>query len=132
MAGNPSFCEAHMKNQTIRRNFTSAMIALGAVGAFFCLAIPAQPQPASAPAAATPANGALAVVIADVSGNVQVRPEPTAAWKKAEKGMAVTQSAQFRTGPRSAVTCVIPPDQTFTLDRLGIASVAQAIKSGKK
>lgn len=122
-----------MKNQPHHRTFKAGRIVRRALGALLCLGVPAWAQPAPAPATpAASANGAMAIVIADVAGNVQVRPDPNATWKKAEKGMAVAQSAQFRTGPRSSVTCVIAPDQTFTLDRLGIASVAQAMKSGTK
>ena len=41
--------------------------------------------------------------------------------------MEVGENAEFRTGPRSAVRFVIPPDQTITLDRLGTVKVLQAI-----
>jgi hypothetical protein len=41
--------------------------------------------------------------------------------------MQVGENAEFRTGPRSAVRFVIPPDHTITLDRLGTVKVLQAI-----
>src|SRR5258706_14770334 len=44
--------------------------------------------------------------------------------------MNVTEGAEFRTGPRSAVRVLIPPDQTITLDRLGVVKLMQAIQQG--
>src|SRR4051794_40437406 len=78
----------------------------------------APPTPATAPAAD---NGeAMRVVVGEVVGLVQVRENETAPWKKATRGMELGEAAEFRTGPRSSVTCKIPPDQTFIVDRLGV------------
>ncbi len=89
--------------------------------------------PASAPATAP--NGAvqqMKIVVAEVKGLVQVRVAENAPWKAAKEGMELDEGAEFRTGPRSSVTCQIPPDQTLTLDRLGTVKIAEAIKSGNK
>jgi hypothetical protein len=60
---------------------------------------------------------------------VQVRASSEAAWQKAAVGMAVGEGAEFRTGPRSAVRVLIPPDQTLTLDRLGTVKLIEAIRN---
>ncbi len=86
----------------------------------------------SPPATQSAANGAMKVYITEVTGMVQVRDTDTQPWRKAEVKMMVTQGAEFRTGPHSSVTCVIPPDQTFTLDRLGTVRVEEAAKHGDK
>jgi hypothetical protein len=91
-------------------------------------------QPASAPASA-PADDAAAnhmqVTVTGIEGLVQVRVAEDQPWKKAELGMTLDEGAEFRTGPRSAVRFVIPPDQVITLDRLGTVKVIQAIRSDK-
>ena len=46
--------------------------------------------------------------------------------------MVVSENAEFRTGPRSAVRFTIPPDQTVTLDRLGTVKVLEAINNNGK
>jgi hypothetical protein len=91
----------------------------------------AQTQPAAA-AATQETPGALKVTVAEVTGNVQVRTGEKAAWQKATVGMVVDEGAEFRTGPRSSVRCTIPPDQSFTLDRLGTVKVLTAVKNGTK
>ena len=50
-------------------------------------------------------------------------------WRRWRCGGA---GAQFRTGFRSSVTCVIPPDQQFTLESLGTVKVAEAAKAGER
>ena len=74
----------------------------------------------------------LQVTIVEITGNVQVRDKEDSPWQSAKVGMVVNEGAEFRTGPRSSVTCTIPPDQAFTLDRLGTVKVATAIQAGKK
>src|SRR5258706_7166602 len=44
--------------------------------------------------------------------------------------MNVTEGAEFRTGPRSAVRVLIPPDQTITFDGLGVVKLMQTIQQG--
>lgn len=63
---------------------------------------------------------------------VQVRANPRAPWLVAAQGMEAMEGAEFRTGPHSSVTCIIPPDQIFTLDRLGVVAVSEAIQRGNK
>ena len=94
----------------------SALVALG--------------QPVAAPPAAPAEQGAMKVTITGVEGMVQVRDSGDKPWVKAIAGMVVTEGAEFRTGPKSAVRCLIPPDQTITLDRLGTIKLMQAIRDG--
>jgi hypothetical protein len=79
-----------------------------------------------------PDAATLQITIDGVEGIVQVRESADAAWKKAAVGMIVGPGAEFRTGPRSAVRCRMPPDQTFTIDRLGTMKVLQAIQQNGK
>src|SRR5687767_11392900 len=74
----------------------------------FCLLLPAraQTQPAT-PATTNYAN--LQIQITGVEGNVQVRDAEDKPWRKAKEGDSVNAGAEFRTGPRSAVRCSIPP-----------------------
>lgn len=95
--------------------------------------------PASRPAAAAPATQdaaddteALRIIIAEVKGLAQVREGPDRPWKMAKVDMEVGRGAEFRTASRSSVTCVIPPDQVITLDRLGTFSVMEAMRSGRR
>jgi hypothetical protein len=74
----------------------------------------------------------MKVYITEVKGLVQVRDDDTLPWRTRRAHMIVSQGAEFRTGPHSSVTCVIPPDQTFTLDRLGTVRVEEAAKHGDK
>jgi hypothetical protein len=79
---------------------------------------------------ATTQSGPMAITVTGVVGNVQVREGSDKPWQKAVVGMAVTEGAEFRTGPRSAVRVLIPPDQTISLDRLGVVKLMQAMKDG--
>src|ERR1043165_7024325 len=78
----------------------------------------------SRPSAAT----SLTATITAIEGIVQVRQNEDAPWQKATVGMKVSEGAEFRTGPRSAVRFEIPPDQTVTLDRLGTVKLIEAIQ----
>jgi hypothetical protein len=78
----------------------------------------------SRPAAAT----SLTATITAIEGIVQVRQNEDAPWQKATVGMKLSEGAEFRTGPRSAVRFEIPPDQTVTLDRLGTVKLIEAIQ----
>ena len=40
------------------------------------------------------------------------------------------EGAEFQTGPKSACVCTIENDQTIVLDRLGVVSVAEAVRRG--
>jgi hypothetical protein len=93
---------------------------------------PAATAPAEGAATEAPAPTAMKVVVQEVKGLVQVRTADGQPWQPAKVGMEVNEGAEFRTGPRSSVTCVIPPDQTIVLDRLGTVKVAEAVRSGDK
>jgi hypothetical protein len=114
----------------------NALFTLAAIGAAgFALAAPArayaqEPTPVTAPAAPAAAGEQLQVTVTGVEGLVQVRAAEDQAWQRAAVGMVLSQDAEFRTGPKSAVRFTIPPDQTITLDRLGTVKVLQAINDG--
>jgi hypothetical protein len=95
---------------------------------------PAASQPATAPSEGDAAGAAegerLRVIVEEVKGLVQVREGAAQPWKRASVGMELGEGAEFRTGPRSAVVCTIPPDQTIVLDRLGTVTVAEAVRRG--
>jgi hypothetical protein len=74
--------------------------------------------------------GALTATITGVEGIVQVRATEDAPWQKATIGLKLTEGAEFRTGPRSAVRFEIPPGQTITLDRLGTVKLIEAVQRG--
>jgi len=78
----------------------------------------------------TTQQGVLTITVTGVEGLVQVRDSADKPWQKATVGMNVTEGAEFRTGPKSAVRVLIPPDQTITLDRLGVCKLMQAIQQG--
>lgn len=67
-------------------------------------------------------------VVTDVKGMVQMRAADDQPWQFAKPGMNLTEGAEFRTGPRSAVRFRIEPDQEITLDRLGVMKVARAVR----
>jgi hypothetical protein len=74
----------------------------------------------------------MTIYITAVSGLVQVRDGQAQPWRTATPQMLISEGAELRTGPHSSVTCVIPPDQTFTLDRLGTVRVEEAARNGNK
>ncbi|HET6252199.1 MAG TPA: hypothetical protein VFE47_31220 [Tepidisphaeraceae bacterium] len=117
-----------MKRHLLLSAACSAFLANFAFGA------PATSEPAHAPAAApatAPAAGvAMKIFVVEVKGLVQVRMSETQPWQMAKVGMELTQGAEFRTGPRSSVSCQIPPDQTIVLDRLGTIKIDEAIRNG--
>jgi hypothetical protein len=79
---------------------------------------------------ATSSPAPLQITVTGVEGIVQVRDASDKPWQKATVGMNVSEGAEFRTGPRSAVRVLIPPDQTITLDRLGVVKLMQAVQQG--
>lgn len=111
----------------IRRSILSLALGAGLAGIYGASA-----AAADAPATTQKSAETLKVTVAEVSGNVQVRSDDTQAWQPVKVGMEVGQGAEFRTGPRSRVRCTIPPDQAFTLDRLGTVKVLTALKDGTK
>lgn len=82
----------------------------------------AQPIPATGTSAQ-----ALEAEITGVEGLAEVRQGDDQPWVPAKVGMKVGEMAEFRTGPHSAIRFVIAPDQTITVDRLGIVKLLKAI-----
>jgi hypothetical protein len=114
-----------------RELLLSTALALGTTAmASGQAAAPVKPQAAAT--APGPAVEAMVINVVEVKGLVQVREGEGKPWKPAKVGMVLDQGAEFRTGPRSSVTCQIPPDQTLVLDRLGTVKIDEAIRSGKK
>ena len=71
------------------------------LGVLLCAqALRAEPTTSSS---ATTQSGPMAITVTGVVGNVQVREGSDKHWQKAVVGMAVTEGAEFRTGPRSAI-----------------------------
>ena len=88
----------------------------------------------SAPASTSPAGPRkLNVIITGVEGDsAEVRKSEKDPWVRPRVGMVVHESAEFRTGPKSAIRFIIPPDQTFCLDCQGSTKVLEAVANGKK
>ncbi|MDB5299081.1 MAG: hypothetical protein JWO87_744, partial [Phycisphaerales bacterium] len=83
----------------------------------------------SAPAAPKHLN----VIVTGVEGDAaEVRKSESDPWVRAKTGMVLHEDAEFRTGPKSAVRFIIPPDQTFCLDSQGTTKVRQAVAEGNK
>ena len=117
-----------------RRIFQAVVLSL-----VFTWAMAARAADAPAPAPATQANAAaqggeqLTITVTGVEGMAQVRAGEDQPWRPVVVGMHLAaEGAEFRTGPRSAVRFVIPPDQTITLDRLGTVKVLQAVRDANK
>jgi hypothetical protein len=91
-------------------------------------AVPA-PGAAVAPGAAKKLN----IIITGVEGDsAEVRKSEADPWGRARVGMVVHDAAEFRTGAKSAIRFIIPPDQTFSLDSQGSIKVLDAIGTDKK
>jgi hypothetical protein len=88
--------------------------------------------PATSKPTTSPELEILEATITGVEGMVQVRQNENDKWTKAQVGMTLGQMAEIRTGPRSAVRCTLPPDQTFTLDRLGTVKLLEAVRRDKR
>src|SRR3954447_3338026 len=77
-------------------------------------------------------DGPLKVTIIAVQGIVQARTSADQKWEKASEGMELSEGAELRTGPRSAVKFMIGDDQVISLDRLGTIQILRAnLESGK-
>jgi hypothetical protein len=97
------------------------------------LAVPAsalQTVPTVQPSATgtTPTSRKLRATITAVRGLAEVRLHEDENWQPAKVGMIIDEDAEIRTGPRSAVRCTIPPDQTFTIDRLGVIKLLTVVR----
>jgi hypothetical protein len=87
--------------------------------------------PATAPAAAGPKH--LNVIVTGVQGELaEVRKSQADPWARARIGMVVHDSAEFRTGPKSAIRFIIPADQTFCVDSQSTIKVIEAVADGRK
>lgn len=92
---------------------------------------PAAAQPSSQQTEPSSQTESLQATVTGVEGMVQVRQNENDKWVKAEVGMKLGEMAEIRTGPRSAIRCTLPPDQTFTLDRLGTVKLLEAVRNDK-
>ena len=93
-------------------------------------AIHAQTEPATT--SFTLPEGPIKVTVTGVQGIVQYRTGADQKWTKAAEGVELTEGAELRTGPRSAVRFMIGDDQVVTLDRLGTIQILKAnFENGK-
>src|SRR2546430_8961390 len=77
-------------------------------------------------------EGPIKVKVTGVQGIVQFRTGADGKWEKAAEGTELSEGAELRTGPRSAVRFMIGDDQTVTLDRLGTIQILKAnFENGK-
>jgi hypothetical protein len=90
---------------------------------------PAASEPATLPVGPKRVN----VIVTGVEGDsAEVRTSESDPWKAVRRGMVVHENAEFRTGPKSAVRFIIPPDQTFCIDCQSSIKVLQAVAEGRK
>ncbi len=100
----------------------SAVLGLGAVPHAF----------AQATSPATTSQGSFNARITAIKGTARVRSGPDAQWEIAKVGMVLEEGAELTTNVKSAVQFVIPPDQTITLDRLGVLQILRSsFENGK-
>jgi len=110
---------------TAKRGFAIALVAA-------CAAPLASAQTTTPTSATAPVVQHLTAKITAVVGRVQYRESADKPWKACEAGITLEEGAEFRTGPRSNVQILIPPQQTITLDRLGSMTLLEAVKSSGK
>lgn len=70
----------------------------------------------------------LQATMTGVQNNMRMRTDEGQPWQPVQVDMQVGMGAEFRTGLRSAVRFTIPPNQTVTLDRLGVVKVLTAVQ----
>jgi len=112
-------------------------VALGMTSIARAITVEQSTQPALAqttmPATTRSADSApIQAEIISVDGIAQYRPNADAKWQILSAGMVLDEAAEIRTGPRSIVRFVIPPDQTFTVDRNSLVKILESYKSGNK
>jgi hypothetical protein len=89
-------------------------------------------EPSSQPAPLKLPEGPLTLIVTGIRGKAEVRIPPDETWKKAEQNEELKEGAELRTGLKSAVQLQIRPDQTITVDRLGVVKIDRAtLASGK-
>jgi len=71
-------------------------------------------------------------VITAVEGFVSYRESESAKWKRALKGVELSEQAELRTGPDGAIQLVIEPDQTIAVDRLTTVKLLRIFREGAK
>ena len=70
----------------------------------------------------------LRAIVTGIQGDlVEIRPSPTADWKRARPGLVLTEGTEIRTGPKSAIRFLIPADEAFCLDSQGDITLNQAV-----
>ena len=73
------------------------------------------------------------IIITRVEGDaVEVRKSENDPWIRATPNMVLQESAEFRTGAKSAVQFRVLPNQLFCLDSQGTNKILEAIAVGKK
>jgi hypothetical protein len=72
------------------------------------------------------------ITVVEVTGLVQMRTDVKEKWQFVQKGMVLSEGADFRTGPLSSALLRIPPDQSIKIDRVTFFTVQQAVRSGNK
>jgi hypothetical protein len=88
-------------------------------------------QPAADAGGAGPKK--LKVIVTGVEGDLaEVRKNEITPWIKAAVGMILRESAEFRTGPKSSIRFIIPPDQTFAIDSQGTIKLLAAVGDAKR
>lgn len=92
----------------------------------------ATPATPATTTAASSEQAALQATIRSVKGIVQYRTADDQPWQKVQAGQTLDVGVEFRTGPRSAVTFHLPPDQLITLDRLGTLKLLDALNNEDK
>jgi hypothetical protein len=112
----------------------ASKLVLGLICTPWLMAMPLMAASTTRPTAqaSSQPGGAVSmhIFVVAVNGLVQVRAADEQPWLVASTNMILPEGAELRTGPHSSVTCFIPPDQTFTLDRLGTVRVADAFRNG--
>jgi hypothetical protein len=123
--------ESHMISLTSRSKLIlCALLLTGSTGFSEMAATPANAAPSAA--AAAPSTEPISATVVEIKGHVQARMAHDQPWKTATEQMVLPEGAEIRTGPRSSVTFVIPPDQTITLDRLGTLEIIRSnFENGK-
>src|SRR5215211_5898303 len=95
-------------------------------------ATPLRPTSSPTPSPYTRPAARLQVTVVSVKGVVQVRHSAEGPWKRCEVGMVLERDAEFRTGPRSAVSFTVGSDKKVTVDRLGVWTLLRAVdESGR-
>ena len=77
-------------------------------------------------------KGVQQATVVRVVGMAQARKTENDPWQAVKVGQVYEEGAEFRTGIRSQVVFSVPPDQTITLDRLGVVKLLIAKRDGNE